>query len=209
VESETFLLISKRAERMKRKQVVQHVFGAICLIVAGYGHLAHATHVALPVAEILTGVALMVLVLLQRFRHNFLPHGGIAWVELAGATMMLVEAIGRLQERHHRSFYIVQFLPPLVLLMLAVFDARVTSMRKLTSDPDRFKMRLRLWFWRSIAWQRIQSWTRTDDSIVVVLRGGGTKRFPFRGVVNKDEAIAWAEAQFARRVSAPQQLPAR
>jgi len=162
----------------------------------------------LPALEIAAGAALVVLVIAQRLRQ-YLAVGGVAGVELAGAVMMFIEAFGKLEEKHHKSFYVVSFIPPLVMLAFAAFDAQINQMRRMKCDDDGFVMKVRLLWSRRVAWRDVDSWSRSAKSIDVTLRNGRTKRFRFNGVENRDAAMEWAAAQFTRRVSAPDELPAR
>ena len=95
------------------------------------------------------------------------------------------------------------------LLAFAVFDAQINEMRRMKSDDDGFVMKVRLLWSRRVAWRDVDSWSRSAKSIDVTLRNGRTKRFRFNGVENRDAAMEWAAAQFTRRVSAPDELPAR
>jgi hypothetical protein len=205
VVSETFPLISIRADRVKRRQPIQHVVAAMLLVYTGYDHLQHSAHVALPVAEIVAGLTLIALVATARFRQRS-EHGGMAWVELAGAGMMFVEAIAKLEERHHRSFYVLSFVAPTVLLLFALFDAQINAMRRMKADEERFEMRVHLFWRRAVRWEDISSWSRSPDAIDMKLRDGGTKHFRFKAVGNREAAMDWAVAQFTRR-GAAEDLP--
>ena len=123
--------------------------------------------------------------------------------------MMFIEAFGKLQEKHHKSFYVVSFIPPFVMLAFAVFDTPINEMRRMKCDDDGFVMKVRLLWSRGVAWRDDASWSRSPESIDATLRNGRSKRFRFNGVENRDEAMEWAAAQFTRRVSAPDELPAR
>ncbi|HEX9160766.1 MAG TPA: hypothetical protein VF980_03590 [Thermoanaerobaculia bacterium] len=204
--TESFPLISKRAARQKRVQTVQHFFGAGMLIFAASDHLRAGSHSVLPYLEIAAGAVLIISVILERVRHHA-SRGGVAWVELAGATMMLVEAFAKLEERHHLSFYILSFFAPIVLFAFAIFDARIAALRAMQANEDGFQMRVRAFWRRRVAWRDVGSWRRTADAIEVALRNGSTKRLSFRDAVNASEALEWASAQFARRASAAEQLP--
>ncbi len=194
---------------MKRRQPLQHVLAAGLLIYGGIDQLQRGSHSFVPVAEIVAAAILIALVLYERVGHHHLSTRGIAWVELAGGLMMLVEAFAKLEERHHRSFYVLSFVPPLILLSFAVFDTQVDAMRRLTSDDDRFVMRLRIFWRKSVAWRKVASWTLSATSIEVTLRSGRSTQFRFAGIENRQESMEWAAAQFARRVSAADEMPGR
>jgi hypothetical protein len=202
---ETFPLVSKRAARKKKAQTVQHVLGAIILISAGFDHFSHGGHRLLPVLEIVAGAGLIGTVIRERIRHH--SGGAVAWVELAGAVMLFVEAIAKLEQPHHVSLYVLWFIAPLVLLGFAVFDSQVSAMRRMSADEDSLRMQIRWWKRTRVLWSDVASWTRTSDSIDVSRHDGTKKRFRFNDVLNREEAMEWATAQLARRASAAQQLP--
>lgn len=193
---------------MKKRQPIQHAVAALLLIYTGYDHLQHGLHVALPIAEIVAGTVLIGFVIAERVRRHG-KEGGVAWVEFAGAGMMFVEAIAKLDEKHHRSFYALSFVAPTILLLFAIFDAQINAMRRLKADDERFEMRTRIFWWRSVSWRDVTSWTRDEKSIEMKLRNGGTKHFRFGGIENRETAMEWAAAQFARRVSATNEVPGR
>jgi hypothetical protein len=202
---ETFPIISRRAERMKRVQKAQHLTGALVLITAALGHLEHGVHL-LPVLEITAAVALIASVIVARVRGEASGHG-VAWVELAGAAMVTVEAIAKLEQPHHVSFYILSFVQPVVLLLFAVFDSHIAAMRLLRADESAFTMRTRIFFRRRVAWSDVKEWHPLADGIEVREKDGKTRTLRFRDLVNRAEALEWAAAQFARHVSAPEELP--
>lgn len=55
--SEIFPLRSKRVDRVRRVQTLQHVMMAFLLIMTAVGHLGHGI---LPLLEIATGIALII-----------------------------------------------------------------------------------------------------------------------------------------------------
>ena len=190
---EVFPLQTKQAARAKRIRVLQHMFAALLLIGAGANRMQHGGEL-LSVFEIAAGTLLIAAVIYERVRHH---HIGVAWVEFAGAAMTLVEAFGKLEERHHLSFYVLSFITPAILFTLAVFDAEMAALRRLKIDERGFEMRQRTFFPRRIAWAGVQSWSRTTDGIRFQLRDGREKTFSFRNVINRDEALSWAERALA------------
>ncbi len=110
--SEIFPVRSKRVDRVKRVQTLQHVLAAILLMTTAAGHLGHGI---LPWLEMATGIALIVTAIVEKVRKK---HARVGWLELAGAAMTYVEAIAKLKEPHHLSFHILTFIPPTILLAL-------------------------------------------------------------------------------------------
>ena len=181
---------SRRAARMRKLQIAQHVIAAFVLVNAGIEHGAHSP---LAIAEILAGGLLVVSVLRER-RQGGHQHG-IAWVELAGAAMVTVEAIERTKGPHHVSFVILSFVQPLVLFMFAMFDAQITQARYLKADDDYLELRLRLLFRRRIRWKDIRSFTVQGTTIMLE----GARNLSLRDAVDRDGAVQWTVEQLRRR----------
>src|SRR5204863_1054889 len=104
--AEVLAVQSRRAGRMRKAQIAQHVIAAFVLVNAGIEHGAHSP---LAIAEIIAGGMLIVSVLRERLQRGEHQHG-IAWVELAGAAMVAVEAIEKTKGTHHVSFVILSFI---------------------------------------------------------------------------------------------------
>src|SRR6266581_3861704 len=116
-QTEILRVQSRRAVRQRRATIVQHLIAAIILINLG---VEHGGTSLLSISEIAAGALLIGSVIRERFsiRH----HGGIAWVEFAGALMSGFEAGERTRGPHHVSFVILVFAQPLLLLLFAIFD---------------------------------------------------------------------------------------
>jgi len=194
--SDVFPLQTTQAAKAKRIRTLQHLGAAFLLIVAGVGHVRHGGAV-LPFLEIAAGVLLIGSVVFERVKHH--SGGGVAWVEFAGATMTLVEAFSRLEERHHLSFYVLSFVTPVIRFALAIFDAEVTALRRIKIDDGGFEMRLRAFFARRVAWRDVESWMASPDAIVFRMRNGREKTFKFRSVINREEAMDWAASRLAAK----------
>lgn len=200
--AEVFYIKSRRAERMRRVQTVQHLFAAIVLISAAWEHLrAPHGHVALlPVLELAAGGALIASVIAERVRHHRGGgHGRIAWVELAGAAMVFVEALAKLQEKHHFLFYVLSFVQPAILFFFAIFDLELAKRRYLKADEAGFEIRTRLLFRRRAPWTTLREYRIEPKAIVLTDAAGRVRRFRTRDIANRDEALAWVREQFARR----------
>jgi len=193
---ETLPIQSLRAERMKRVQTVQHVFGAMLLISNGWSHIKHAGAEVLPVLEVLSGAVLIFAAIRERFHKG---HSRVGWVELAGSAMMFVEAIHRLGERHHLLLYILWFIPPVMLALFGIFDVRMQQLPKMIATDDHLKMRIRLLGLRRIRWSDFSAFRFTPKAIELQAESGKTKRLPLRHVKNRDEVVAWVREQCLRR----------
>jgi hypothetical protein len=191
---------SRRAARVKRAQTAQHVGGAILLLSNGYRHLQHG-HSPLAYAEVAAGALLIGAVLLEKFRHRH--ESGIAWVELAGAAMLFVEAIEKTHQKHHMLFYVLSFVQPLIFLAFALFDAQIAQRRSIRMNDDGIDMRLRLLFnRRPVAWKEIAAFRVLDDRIDF-----GRRSISLRDVVDRDEAKRWLTERLRER--GVEELPAQ
>ncbi|HLJ75508.1 MAG TPA: hypothetical protein VKU62_13030 [Thermoanaerobaculia bacterium] len=178
---------SLRAGRARRMQIVQHLLAALLLISAGLDRRGWLGY-----AEIFAGGLLVATVVRDRFRGGH--HGGVAWVELAGALMTLVESIERTRGRHHLSFVILSYMGPALLFLFAIFDAQIVERRYLKADDEGFEMRLRLLFRRRVRWKDAVSFRVNGTKIEIE----GAKPIQFRDVVDRDAAMQWSVEQFRR-----------
>jgi len=193
---------SRRAARMRKMQIAQHVIAAFLLVNAGIEHGAHSP---LAIAEIVAGGLLVVSVLRERLRGGH--QHGLAWVELAGAAMVTVEAIEKTRGPHHVSFVILLFIQPLVLFLFAVFDAQITQARYLKADDESLEVRLRLLFRRRVPWAKIRSFAVKGHTIALE----GVRNLSLRDVVDRHAAVQWTVEQLRRRgiESAADEAPGR
>jgi hypothetical protein len=201
-QSEVLRVQSRRAARQRRATIIQHVIAAIILINLGIEHGATSL---LSIAEIVAGALLVGSVIRERFSKGH--HGGIAWVEFAGALMTGIEAGERTRGPHHVSFVILVFVQPLILLLFAIFDTQVASARYLKADDEGFEARLRLFFRRRIAWDQMRGF-RIDGHAIEVDLGDRKRKISLRDVVDREAALAWTEEQFRKRL-VPQEAPRR
>jgi hypothetical protein len=181
---------SLRAVRARRGQIAQHLLAAVLLI---YAATQHGMKSPLAIAEIVAGGLLIGTVIVQRVRKHA-QHGHVAWVELAGAFMTLVESIERTRGRHHLSFVILSYLAPAILFAFAIFDAQINERRYLKADDEGFEMRLRLLFRRRVRWKDIGSFRVAGTTIEVE----GAKPIQFRDIIDRERAIEWSVEQFRR-----------
>ena len=200
--AEVFYIQSRRAERMRRVQIAQHLVAAFVLITAAWDHLTapHGQAVVLPVLELLAGAALIGSVVMEKVRHRRgAPHGRIAWVELAGAAMVFVEALGRLQQKHHTLFYVLAFVQPVMHFFFAVFDLQLARRRYLKADDHGFEIHTRVLFGRRVPWSGIREYRIEPKAIAVIGEDDRVRRLSIRDIRNRDEALAWVRERFAGR----------
>lgn len=185
-------------------QIVQHVFAAVALAMAGWQHLQHAHDVVLPSLEIAGAALLLGAAARERLRRGH-GHDAVGWVEIAGGVMTLIEAFAKTRERHHLSFLVLAFVQPLVLFAFGIFDVQLAAMRYLEANETHFIVRLRLLFRRSFRWSHARAFRfrgyRLEVETERHLRG-----FSLRNVINVEPAKAFIREQFGRRGIA--ELPA-
>jgi len=208
---EILIVHSRMAERVKRGQTVQHVLAALLLAIAAIGHLqspdSHA--VVLPALEIAASAALIIAAIREKLRHSRgAGHDKVAWLELAGAAMGFVEAFQRVQERqhHHRSFLVLSFVQPVILLLFAFFDARVWSKRYLKLDDDGFEIRLRRWR-RRVRWEDVRSVRMREKAVEFTLGNGRRRTIRLGDAKECDQAMAWLEEKLRLRGIAESAAP--
>lgn len=198
---EVFPIRSRRLDRVRRVQTLQHLLGAMILIVTAWGHLTDPKHhdtidIVLPLLEIAAGAALIITAIVEKVRKT---HPRVAWLELAGAAMMYVEAFAKLRDRHHLSFYILSFISPTILLLFALFDARIKAGLRLEANDDGFFARLRMIRAHRIPWTDIRSYRITPKHLELTRGNGRVKRLKLTDVYERDAANAWLEEQFTKR----------
>lgn len=191
-EPEILYVQSRRVIRAKRVQTAQHVFAAVILFSAGYQHLHHNPVFA--ICEISAAVLLIGAVVVEKLRHRHTRSGGIAWVEFAGAVMMFVEAIDKLQQPHRIMFYVLSFVPPTMLLAFALFDAQVTRRHYIGLDDDGVECRTSIFWRRRVPWSAVRGFRREGNAIVF-----GERKISLRDVVDRDAAASWLMDALARR----------
>jgi hypothetical protein len=206
---EILIVHSRVAERVKRGQIVQHVLGALLLANAAFGHLQspHSHAVVLPVLEIAASAGLIIAAIREKVRHaRGAGHEKVAWIEIAGAAMGFVEAAQRTQERHHLSFLILSFVPPVLLLLFAFLDARLWSKRYLKVDDDGFEIRLRRWR-RRVKWSDVRGYRLRDKAVEFTLISGRKRTIQLRDAKERDQAMLWLEEKLTQRGIAASATP--
>jgi hypothetical protein len=209
--AETFAIDSRRLARAKRVQTIQHVAAAVILITNGFGHITGHHVTPLAVAEIAAGALLVAAAARDKFRHvRGHGHSKIGWVEIAGAVMMTVEAIEKLHVRHHFLFYVLSFIPPVMLLVFGLFDMKLKQRLRILADDDFFDIRTRVTTIFShrqrIRWKDAASFRITSDAIEIVRNGGAIRKLSTKDIKNREEAMVWTRAQFLRR-GIPERAP--
>ena len=191
---------SRRLDRARRVQTIQHVLAAVILILNAYDHLTDplSHHVVLPVLEMITGLILIGTAIVERVRKT---HARVGWFELAGATMLYVEAIAKLQDRHHLSFHILTFIAPTILLLFGIFDTRIREGLRMEANDDAFLVKTRVFRWYRVPWDKLQSYRFTDKHLELIRTDGRITRINLSDLHNADEARAWADKQLSTALS--------
>ncbi|MCU1227826.1 MAG: hypothetical protein JWO97_710 [Acidobacteria bacterium] len=202
-----FRFRSRRFARAKRVQSVQHLTGALMLITAAIAHLSDSGEhhsMILPALELLAGGLLVGSVVAEKLHHRkgTTSHSAIGWVEIAGAVMAFVEALSRMQQRHHVSFYVLSFVAPLMLLLFGIFDLRLRTFRHFVANEDGIVRRshlIHLAVPKRYRWASMKSFRVLPTSIEVTEREGGTMTIALRDVVEREEAVTWFREQLTKR----------
>lgn len=194
-----FVFHSRRSERRKRVQLLQHLVIAAFLIYNGAQHLTGGHHLSLlPVLELFGGALMFGSVLWEKRHHAKGKHSRIGWVEIAAGIMTAIETTSHnAQGRHHTSFLIVSYLPPLLMVVLGIFDVSI-SRRFFRADADAFVVRRRWWVERH-RWEDLEAFRLTEKRIELRKRDGKMSAVRLRDVRERSEASAWAADQFRRR----------
>jgi hypothetical protein len=202
-----FRFRSRRFARAKRVQTVQHLTGALMLITAGIAHLSDAGEhhsMVLPTLELLAGGLLVGSVVAEKLHHRkgMTSHSAIGWVEIAGGVMASVEALSRIQQRHHASFHVLSFVTPLMLFLFGIFDLRLRTFRHFVANEEGIVRRshpIHLVVPKRYRWASMKSFRVLPKSIEVTERDGGTMKIALRDVVERDEAVEWFREQLTKR----------
>lgn len=188
-------------------QTMQHVVGALLLISAAITHLSEpGLHhsIVLPTLEMLTGGLLIGGVVAEKLHHRKgkESHSAIGWVEIAGAAMAFVEALSRLQQRHHTSFYVASFIPPIVLLLFGIFDLRLRTFRNFVANDEGIVRRSHLVHFavpKRYRWESMQTFRVAPLAIEIFEKDGSTSKIALKDVVEREEATAWLREQLTKR----------
>lgn len=209
-------LISKRRERGRFLQKLQHVVPAIPLLGAGIQGLLHGERgfaLALAVAEIVTSALLLRSIVKEfaAFRKSsrephveeHAAHHGVDWFEIFAAGMLFVEAL----ERWHLHPHLPRpmLLTAVVTLALGLFHGRIAAFssrrRSLRIDETGIRLGGRFIFSRhSFPWQDLASIEVDDRYARLVARGGRTRRIDLKDLRNESavrEALLSAQALLA------------
>lgn len=193
---------SRRRARVKKIQTAQHVLAAFILILAAVDHLTNPKehHLVLPLLELIAGITMIGSVIVEKIRKT---HARVAWVELAGAALMFVEAIAKTQQRHHFSFYVLSFLSPAILLTFAILDARIERALYLKATAEALELRLRPLWRRRVPWAGLTSYRIGEKAIELFASDGKTHRLRIDDIVDRAEAVVWADEQLKSRGLTP------
>jgi hypothetical protein len=202
-----FRFRSRRFARAKRVQTAQHLVGAVMLITAAVAHLSEPGEhhsIVLPTLEMLTGGLLVGGVVAEKMRHwrGRQSHSAVGWVEIAGAAMTFVEALSRMQQRHHLLFYVLSFISPVILLLFGIFDLRLATFRNFIATDEGLVRRSHLFHAvvpKRYQWESMKSFRVTPAAIELLEKDGSTATIKLKDIVERDEAVAWLRGELTRR----------
>jgi hypothetical protein len=197
---ETLPIRSKRFERAARVQTVQHAMGAMILIYAAWDRLTAPIvhHLLLAVGELTGGLLLLGSIVFEKLRHRQGKHGKVGWVELAGGVMATMEAIGRFFEPHTLALRILGFVPAILLFTFGLFDVRLRS-PQMRVDDDAFSIRWRMLRQHRVPWAGLSGYRITPGAIELIGDRGNVRTLKITSLINREEALAWAEERFLAR----------
>lgn len=209
--AERFAIQSRRRERRKRSQHLQHAFVAALLIFDGVSSLTdpHGHHgVAVPLLIALAGIFLIAALGYEKWhhhRHGHHDHHVAAWVEIAGALLVFAEAVHRMQGRHHMLFHVLNLLAPLMIAALAAAEIRGKADPYMEVDDEGFSLRMRLLRpAQRIAWRNTKAFRVGAEFLEFVLQDGKVVKMKIADVTNRADALQWATARFEQRGLAAQ-----
>jgi hypothetical protein len=197
---EDFLpLRSRRVERKARIDKIQHVAGALILLVAAAPHLERSSpNFILAWFEVAAALGLLAAVAVER-KHAGRGHAsGCGWLEIAGGAMLTVEAVEKTRGPHHVSFVILQFVAPLVVLLLGVFSVKLRNLRTLADHGEHFGMRTRFKRHR-IRWTDVHAYRITPKFLELEGESGPLCRIRISDIANRSEADTWMRERFEAR----------
>jgi hypothetical protein len=200
-------LRSRRAEKAARSQTLQHIAGALILLFSAVPELKpHQTHFILACLEVAAAIGLLTAVAFER-KHARAGHGSgagaghesrIGWLEIAGGVMMTVEAVEKTQGPHHVSFVIVQFLLPLVVLLLGVFGVKLRTARTVADHGEHFGLQTRFKRHR-VAWSEMRAYRITPKFLELERNSGPLRRIRISDIANREDVEAWIRQRFEAR----------
>jgi len=210
--AERFLIHSRRRDRRRRGQHIQHAMIAAVLIFDGVSSLTdpHAHHgLAVPILLVATGVLLLGTLGYEKwhhYRHGHHDRHVASWVEIAGALLALAEAVHRVQAgRHHLLFYVLNFLAPLMIAGLAWAEIRGKADPYMQVDEEGFTLRMRpLRPGQRIAWRETKAFRVGEQFLEFILQDGRVVKMKITDVTNRADALMWATERFAHRGLAAQ-----
>jgi hypothetical protein len=197
---ETFPIRSRRFERAARLQTVQHMMAALLLIHAAWEHLTASLihHLLLAIGELVGGVLLLGSVVFEKLRHHQGKHSKVGWVELAGGVMTTIEAIGRFFEPHTLALRLLGFVPAILLFVFGLFDVRLRT-PQMRVDDEAFSIRWRMMKRNRVPWWGLTAYRITPEAIEMIGEGGKVRRLRIDSLINRQEALTWAEEKFQAR----------
>jgi hypothetical protein len=192
------LLVSKRRERGKLLQKLQHAIPAVPLLGAGIQRLMHGEQgwaLALAVAEIVTSLLLLRTIMkeLTALRRPSAAHTGdhqgVDWFEIFAAGMLTVEALEHWHTHHHLPRPML--LTAAVTLCLGLFHGRIAAFtarrRMLRIDATGIRIGGRFYRQFFAAWPNLERIDLDDTKALIAARGGRQRRIDLKDLRNASE----------------------
>jgi hypothetical protein len=205
--AERFVIHSRRRERRRKGQHIQHAMVAVLLIADGFSSItdSHAHHeLAVPILLLLAGVTLLATLGYEKwhhYRHGHHDHHAASWVEMAGALLAVAEAAQRVHAgRHHVLFYVLNFLAPLMIAALAWAEIRGKAEPYMQVDEKGFALRMRLVLpSQRIAWRETKAFRVGEQFLEFMMLDGRVVKMKLSDVTNRADALRWATERFEQR----------
>jgi hypothetical protein len=197
-----FVVDSARNARRHRGRHRQHLAFSAILIATAIGHLfgEHHGSLLLPIAMLLSGLAVIGTMVLEHRRKHHDHHQGLAWAELAGVIMSVVETIEKIQGHHRIGYIALSFAGPAVMAYIAWHTATGRPGSYMKVDDEAFEVRRRLMRpKRRIRWAQVTAVRIDGDNMDVLGRSKRLHRIDLKDIRNRSEAVQWASEQFVRR----------
>ncbi len=190
-------LVSKRRERGKFLQKLQHAIPAVPLLIAGiHGLMAGERGFALvlAMAELVVGLLLLrtlvkELIALRRPGHTHTGHHhSVDWFDIFAAGMLTVEALEHWHTRHHLPRPML--LTAAVTLCLGLFHGRIAAYtarrRSLRIDAEGIRIGGRF-HQHFVSWPDIERIDLEDRKARIIARSGREQRIDLADLRNASE----------------------
>ncbi|MEO8429982.1 MAG: hypothetical protein ABI592_00625 [Acidobacteriota bacterium] len=192
-----------RLARAKAIQTVQHAVVALTMAASGYTALSRGdgSHRWIAILEIAAAAALFVSIAIARRHYVRGSHARFGWIEIASGTLLIVEG---LTKQHHAGRWLrASYVSGFVVIMIGVFEARLSSHRRgrrsLEATEDRLRVRLGPFQGFHLPWTEIQRATRDEKRYTFENQDGKKKSIRLNRLRNKEAAIAWLDSHLTEK----------